>query len=70
MGFLAPFTVNFFLELFLNYDQLTYKNLLRNEYAVKSLATIYFRVASELMNMMTSPRCLATKCALFIAVYL
>jgi len=42
------------LELFLNYDQLTYKNLLLSEYAVKSLATTYPRIAKELMNTMTS----------------
>ena len=35
---LSPVT---FLGLFLNYDQLTYKYLLRSEYAVKSLATVY-----------------------------
>jgi len=49
-----PFTVNLFLELFLNYDQLTYKNLLHRSYVLKSLATIYHRIARELMNTMTS----------------
>jgi len=49
-----PFTVNFFLELFLNYDQLTYKNSLCSECAVKSLATTYFWIARDLMNVMTS----------------
>ena len=66
-----PFTVNFFWELFLNYDQLTYKNLLRNEYVVKSLATIYFQVASESMNMMTSSLLLSNQvCAIYSRLFI
>ena len=39
-----------FLELFPNYDQLTYKNLLRSEYVVKSLATIIRSLDSQRLD--------------------
>ena len=65
-----------FTELFLNYDQLTYKHLLRNEYAVKSLATVYSgtsehpisgrEVREILMNTMSSSLLLNNQaCAIY-----
>ena len=44
------FHSHLFLELFPNYDQLTYKNLLRSEYAVKSLATIIISLDSQRLD--------------------
>jgi len=68
---LNPFTVNFFLQLFLNYDQLTNKNSLRSEYAVKSLATTYFWIAGDLMNIMTSLPLLSNQvCAIYSRLFI
>ena len=66
-----PFTGDFFLQLFLNYDQLTYKNSLRSEYAVKSLATIYFWIAGDLTNIMTSLPLLSNQvCAIYSRLFI
>jgi len=51
---LNPFTVNVFWGIISNYDQLNYKNSLCSECAVKSLASTYFWIARDLMNVMTS----------------
>jgi len=67
---LNPFTGDFFLQLFLNND-LTYKNSLRSEYAVKSLATIYFWIAGDLMNIMTSLPLLSNQvCAIYSRLFI
>ena len=63
--------VNFFLELFLNYDQVTYKNSLCSECAVKSLATIYFWIARDLLNVMTSLPLLSNQvCAIYSRLFI
>jgi len=63
--------VNFFLELFLNYDQVTYKNSLCSECAVKSLATIHFWIARDLLNVMTSLPLLSNQvCAIYSRLFI
>ena len=51
---LNPFPGKFILESIINNNQLIYKNLLCSDYAIKSPATIYLQVASELLKTMTS----------------
>jgi len=66
-----PFHGQLFLLIFLNYDKLTYKNSLRSEYAVKSLATIYFWIAGDLINIMTSLPLLSNQvCAIYSRLFI